>query len=202
MQRKFGSRGKTLLTYDREVLVSNSGSYTGYPHQCFSQSLQGTSGTLPLLGYNRFLPNPFQFTSHLSFPFIVLCSIFYFLGMGWDRVHLVRRPRFGLLYQPKMVDDECVAVGGMIIDRGNQSTRRKPTHLLLCPPQILHDLTWGRTPAATVESRRLTAWATARPCIQRVVKYPRKKKILRIWRFDDLYEVQFVLLVSLMHGVP
>jgi hypothetical protein len=31
----------------------------------------------------------------------------------------------------------------------------------LCPPQIPHDLTWARTRAATVGSRRLTAWAMA-----------------------------------------
>jgi hypothetical protein len=37
---------------------------------------------------------------------------FKFLGVGWDWVHLVRRPLFGLLYQPRMIDnDESVAVG-------------------------------------------------------------------------------------------
>jgi hypothetical protein len=34
--------------------------------------------------------------------------------------------------------------------------------VLLCPPQILHDLTWDRTRAVAVGSRRLTAWAVAR----------------------------------------
>jgi hypothetical protein len=29
-------------------------------------------------------------------------------------------------------------IGGMIIDRGNRSTRRKPAPLPLCPPQNLH----------------------------------------------------------------
>jgi hypothetical protein len=29
--------------------------------------------------------------------------------------------------------------------------------VLLCPPQILHDLTWDRTRAVAVGSRRLTA---------------------------------------------
>jgi hypothetical protein len=29
-------------------------------------------------------------------------SDFLFLGMGWDWVHLVRRPLLGLLYQPRM----------------------------------------------------------------------------------------------------
>jgi hypothetical protein len=79
--------------------------------------------------------------------------------VGWDWVHLVRRPLVDLFYQPQMIDyDECGAVGGMRIDRGNWSTRRKPAPVPLYPPQILHDLTWARTQAAAVESRRLTAW--------------------------------------------
>jgi hypothetical protein len=48
-------------------------------------------------------------------------------------------------------DDECGAVGGMRIGRG------KPAPVPLRPPQIPHDLTWARTRAATVGSRRLTA---------------------------------------------
>jgi hypothetical protein len=35
--------------------------------------------------------------------------------MRWHCVHLVRRPLIGLLYQPRMIDDECGAVGGMRI---------------------------------------------------------------------------------------
>jgi hypothetical protein len=82
----------------------------------------------------------------------------------WDSVYLVRRPLIGLLYLPRMIDDdECGAVGGMRIGRGNRSTRRKPATVPLCPPQIPHDLTWSRTQAAAVGSRRLTAWAMARP---------------------------------------
>jgi hypothetical protein len=53
--------------------------------------------------------------------------------------------------------------GGMRIGRGNRSSRRKPVLVPLCPPQIPHDLTRDRTQAAAVGSRRLTAWATARP---------------------------------------
>jgi hypothetical protein len=60
-------------------------------------------------------------------------------------------------------DDECGAVGGMNIGRGNQSTRRKPAPMPLCPPQIPHDQTWYRTRAAVAGIRRLTAWAMARP---------------------------------------
>jgi hypothetical protein len=36
--------------------------------------------------------------------------------VGWDWDHMVRRPLFGLLYQPLVIDDdECGAVGGMIM---------------------------------------------------------------------------------------
>jgi hypothetical protein len=75
----------------------------------------------------------------------------------------------GLLYQPRMIDDDDYgAVGGMRIDRGNRSTRRKPAPVPLCTPQIPHDLTWDWTRAAAVGSQRLTAWALARP----PVNYP------------------------------
>jgi hypothetical protein len=59
---------------------------------------------------------------------------------------------------PDVTNDECGAVGGMRIRRGNRSPRRKPNPVLLCPAQIPRDLTWDRT-----RSRRLTAWAIARP---------------------------------------
>jgi hypothetical protein len=52
-------------------------------------------------------------------------------------------------------------IGGMI-GRGNQSTRRKPGPVPLCPPQTPH-ATQTRTQAATVGSQRLTTWATAQP---------------------------------------
>jgi hypothetical protein len=45
-----------------------------------------------------------------------------------------------------MMDDECGVVGGMIIDRGNQSTRGNPALVQHYPPQIPHDLTWGSNP--------------------------------------------------------
>jgi hypothetical protein len=66
----------------------------------------------------------------------------------------------GLLYQPQMIDNgDCGAVGGIKIDRGNRSTRRKPAPAPLYPPKIPHD----HTRAAAVGSQRLTAWAMARP---------------------------------------
>jgi hypothetical protein len=42
-------------------------------------------------------------------------------------------------------DDECGVVGGMRIDRRNQSPRRKPAPVPLYPPQVPYDLTWNRT---------------------------------------------------------
>jgi hypothetical protein len=46
----------------------------------------------------------------------------------------------GLLYQPRMIDDDYGAVGGMRIGRGNRSSRRKPAPVPVCSPQIPHDL--------------------------------------------------------------
>jgi hypothetical protein len=70
---------------------------------------------------------------------------------------LVRRLLTGLVYRPRMIDDECGAFGGMRIGRGKRNTRRKPIPVPLCPPQIPHDLTWDRTRATAVGSRLLTA---------------------------------------------
>jgi hypothetical protein len=47
------------------------------------------------------------------------------------------------LYQPRMIDDERGAVGGMRIGGANRRTQRKPVPVPLCPPQIPHDLTWA-----------------------------------------------------------
>jgi hypothetical protein len=72
----------------------------------------------------------------------------------------------GLLYQPQMTNDgDCGAIGGMKIGRGNRSTRRKPAPAPLCPPQIPHDQTRTRTPAAAVGRQRLTAWVTVWPSL-------------------------------------
>jgi hypothetical protein len=55
----------------------------------------------------------------------------------------------GLLYKPQMIDEgDCGAIGGIMIGRGNRSTRRKPAPAPLCPPQIPHDQTPARTRAA------------------------------------------------------
>jgi hypothetical protein len=49
-------------------------------------------------------------------------------------------PLIGLLYQPQMTDDECGAVAGMRIGRGNRSTRRKPAPVSHSSQQIPHDV--------------------------------------------------------------
>jgi hypothetical protein len=87
---------------------------------------------------------------------------------------LVLRPLFGLLYQRRMIDDDCGAVGGMRIGSRNRSTWRKPAPVPPCPPQIPHDLTRPRTRAAAVVSRRLIASAIARPQLEMVWTYIRK----------------------------
>jgi hypothetical protein len=63
-------------------------------------------------------------------------------GSVWAWVHLVPRPLFGLLYQHQMIDDECGAVGGTRIGKGNGNTCIKPAPIPLCSPKIPHDLAW------------------------------------------------------------
>jgi hypothetical protein len=55
---------------------------------------------------------------------------------------------------PGDYDDE--EIGGMMIGRGNRSTRRKPDPVLLCPSQTPHACR-TRTRAAAMGSQRLTA---------------------------------------------
>jgi hypothetical protein len=48
--------------------------------------------------------------------------------------------------------------------QGKPKYSEKPASVPLCPPQMPHHLTWARTLAAAVGSRRLTnSWAVARP---------------------------------------
>jgi hypothetical protein len=73
------------------------------------------------------------------FKFTDVGNFFSFLGVGCDWVHVIRRPLFGLLCQPRMVDDdECVAVGGMRIGKENRSIRRKPAPV----PISITNYTW------------------------------------------------------------
>jgi hypothetical protein len=90
-----------------------------------------------------------------------------FLKVSWGGVRLSPLGTSATnwpLYQPRMIDDdddddddECGAVGGMRIGKGNRRTGRKPAPVPLRSPQIPHDLTWARTRAAALGSRRLTA---------------------------------------------
>jgi hypothetical protein len=109
-------------------------------------------------------PRPEHWWDQLN-PVFLRISVHSFLGVGWDWVHLVRRPLFCLLYQPRMIDDGCGEVGGVRIGRRNRITRRKSATVPLYLPQIQHNLTWARTWAAALGSRRLTVWAMARPCL-------------------------------------
>jgi hypothetical protein len=92
-----------------------------------------------------------RYTLHVSFFFFfVFCGGVLLSTLGTSAT-------VGLLYQSRMIDDnECGIVGGKKICRENRSTRRKPAPVPLCPPKIPHDLTWDRTRAAAVGSRRLT----------------------------------------------
>jgi hypothetical protein len=64
--------------------------------------------------------------------------VVYFLFLvpwgGARLYHLIRWPLFGLLYQPRMVDNECGAVSVMRTGRVNRSTRRKRATVSFCPP--------------------------------------------------------------------
>jgi hypothetical protein len=74
-----------------------------------------------------------------SFFFIFL------LLVGWDEVPSTAVTS-GLLYKSQMIDeDDCEAIDGIKIGRGNRSTRRKPAPAPFCLPQIPDD----RPPART-----------------------------------------------------
>jgi hypothetical protein len=88
---------------------------------------------------------------------VTITEYFFSLWGGVRLGPLVTATTSGLLYQPRMIDDECGAVGGMIIGRGNRSTRIKPAPVPLCLPQIPYDLAWARNRASALGRRRLTA---------------------------------------------
>jgi hypothetical protein len=64
---------------------------------------------------------------------------------------------------PGVYDDG--EIGGMMIGRGNRSTRRKPALVPFCPPQVPHAAR-PQTRTTVVGSQRLTASATVRPCLR------------------------------------
>jgi hypothetical protein len=79
-------------------------------------------------------------------------------------------------------EDECGAIGGMKIGRGNRSTRRKLAPAPLCPPQIPHDQTRARTPdrrGGKPATNRLSYGATIIKMIS-LVSYMKNRKRLHM----------------------
>jgi hypothetical protein len=74
---------------------------------------------------------------HLNaFQLAYYCFIFYFYYRWGGTKSLGTEATSGLLYKPQMIyEDDCGAIGGMKIGRGNRSTLRKPAPAPLCPPQ-------------------------------------------------------------------
>jgi hypothetical protein len=72
-------------------------------------------------------------------------------GVGWDRVHSVRRPLAASLYQLPSTD-QCAAVSGVRPGTGKRCNRRKLAPIPLCSTQIPHDLTRYRTRAVRREA--------------------------------------------------
>jgi hypothetical protein len=83
---------------------------------------------------------------------VLLMYYFFIIISGVGLSLLGAAATSGLLYKPQMRDegDYGAIGGGLKIDRGNRSTRRKPAPAPLCPPQIPHDQTRARTRAAAV----------------------------------------------------
>jgi hypothetical protein len=76
-----------------------------------------------------------------SVPFFIINFFYYYYYWWGGTKSLGTAATSGLLYKPQMIyEDNCGAIGGMKIGRGNRSTRRKPAPAPLCPPQILECL--------------------------------------------------------------
>jgi hypothetical protein len=131
-------------------------------------SLLGTSATIwPIVNICSFVHQCNTFTSYILLivdmfrPHTAIFKCYSKLSRSWCSVMPIFAYCIGLLYLPRMMDDdECGAVGRMN-GRGNRSTCRKYAPLLFCPSQIPHNLTWVLARAAAVGSRRLTTWAMA-----------------------------------------
>jgi hypothetical protein len=58
---------------------------------------------------------------------ILIYLLLLFYWWGGTKSPLGTAATSGVLYKPQMIDDDdCGAIGGMKIGRGNRSTRRKP----------------------------------------------------------------------------
>jgi hypothetical protein len=94
---------------------------------------------------------------------------------------LVRRPLFGILYQPRMIHEECGAVGGMRIGRGSRSSRRIPAPVPLCPPQIPRDLNWDRTRGGNPATNRLSYGTAVRAGDKNRELQTRQPAAITVW---------------------
>jgi hypothetical protein len=90
----------------------------------------------------QFIDHNNRFTSSfLQYIFSRRLVFLFLVSLGGVRLSpLGTSATVGLLYQPRMIDDNYGAVGKMRIGRGNRSTGGKPAPVPLCPPQIPHDL--------------------------------------------------------------
>jgi hypothetical protein len=73
---------------------------------------------------------------------------------------LLLRLIIGLLYQLWKIydDDDDDDDDSWVIGKGNQSTRRIPSPVPLCPPRIPHDMPRAGTRPAVGGIRQLTTW--------------------------------------------
>jgi hypothetical protein len=87
--------------------------------------------------------------------FLVSDSFFLYYFAGVVRLSALRTATTNWPIEPAP-DDEYGAFGAVRNRRGKRSTRRKPTPMPFSLPQIPHNVTWDRTLATAVGSRRLT----------------------------------------------
>jgi hypothetical protein len=123
---------------------------------------------------NRNFANPLK--EHWSRPYEYARVVLYPIWKLWNQLAQICFPSWGKTSKSTWYCGHCLAYCTSLrwqmrveqsveceFGRGNRSTRRKRAPVPLCPP---HDLTRARTRVAAVGSRRLTAWAMARPLAQ------------------------------------
>jgi hypothetical protein len=149
-------------------------------------------------------------------PVVKRLSAEFFSLVSWDRMRLSPLGTLATNWPtvPAADDnDECGAVGGMRSRMGNQSTRRKPAPVPLCPPQIPRDLTWARTRNAAVGSStqlphsrygcyrwRLTM--LEREAVRRRYGFGRRQPLCFRVISRSLCKVKLLLLTARLEGGP